>query len=60
MRLGRGLSYRHTHAQPRAYALARAHDPTDDTGRETVTVIERFRFLHRAILLDQPPINRTT
>jgi len=31
-----------------------AHGATDDVGRKTVTVIERFRFLHRDILRDRP------
>jgi hypothetical protein len=30
------------------------HRATDDVGRKTVTVIERFRFLHRDILRDRP------
>jgi len=31
-----------------------ANRATDDSGRKTVTVIERFRFLHHAILRDRP------
>jgi hypothetical protein len=31
-----------------------AHSATDDLGWETMTVIERFRFLHHAILRDRP------
>jgi hypothetical protein len=36
-----------------------AHGATHDLGRKTVTVIERFRFLHRDILYD-PTRNLTT
>src|ERR1700730_9772499 len=45
-------------AQAQLKAEIPAHSATDDLGWETVTVIERFRFLHRAILRD-PPSNLT-
>jgi hypothetical protein len=31
-----------------------AHSATDDFGRKTVAVVERFRFVHHAILRDRP------
>jgi hypothetical protein len=37
-------------AQAQLKAKIPAHCAIDDAGWETVTVIERFRFLHRAIL----------
>src|SRR5258708_25199625 len=40
-------------AQAQLKAEIPAHSATDDLGWETVTVIERFRFLHRAILRDR-------
>jgi hypothetical protein len=40
-------------AQAQLKAEIPAHSATDDLGWETVTVIERFRFLHHAILRDQ-------
>src|SRR3984893_9829890 len=46
-------------AQAQLKAEIPAHSATDDLGWETVTVIERFRFLHRAILRDRPS-NLTT
>jgi hypothetical protein len=39
-------------AQAQLKAEIPAHSATDDFGWETVTVIERFRFLHHAILRD--------
>src|SRR6202051_2590690 len=46
-------------AQAQLKAEIPAHSATDDLGWETVTVIERFRFLHHAILRDRPS-NLTT
>jgi hypothetical protein len=46
-------------AQAQLKAEMPAHSATDDLGWETVTVIERFRFLHHAILRDRPS-NLTT
>jgi hypothetical protein len=46
-------------AQAQLKAEVPAHSATDHPGRETVTVIERFRFLHHAILRD-PPNSLTT
>src|SRR5260370_15070015 len=40
-------------AQAQLKAKIPAHSATDDLGWETVTVIERFRFLHHAILRDR-------
>ena len=40
-------------AQAQLKAEISAHSATDDLGWETVTVIERFRFLRRAILRDR-------
>ena len=40
-------------AQAQLEAEVPAHGATDDAGWETVTVIARFRFLHRAILRDR-------
>src|SRR5260370_40165641 len=40
-------------AQAQLKAKVPAHSATDDLGWETVTVIERFRFLHHAILRDR-------
>jgi hypothetical protein len=40
-------------AQAQLKAEMPAHSATDDLGWETVTVIERFRFLHHAILRDR-------
>ena len=40
-------------AQAQLKAEIPAHSATDDLGWETVTVIERFRFLHHAILRDR-------
>jgi isopentenyl diphosphate isomerase/L-lactate dehydrogenase-like FMN-dependent dehydrogenase len=37
-------------AQTQLEAEIPSNSAADDTSRETVTVIERFRFLHRAIL----------
>jgi hypothetical protein len=41
-------------AQAQLKAEIPAHSATDDPGWETVTVIERLRFLHHAILRDRP------
>src|SRR6202790_2325944 len=46
-------------AQAQLKAEIPAHSATDDLGWETVTVIERFRFFHHAILRDRPS-NLTT
>ena len=40
-------------AQARLKAEIPAYSATDDFSRETMTVIQRFRFLHRAILRDR-------
>src|SRR6202051_3366960 len=40
-------------AQAQLKAEIPAHSATDDLGWETVTVIDRFRFLHHAILRDR-------
>src|SRR4051794_31983429 len=40
-------------AQARLKAEITAHSATDDPGWKTVTVIERFGFLHHAILCDR-------
>jgi len=40
-------------AQAQLEAEIPSNSAADDTRRETVTVIERFRFLHRAILSDE-------
>ena len=40
-------------AQAQLKAEIPAHSATDDLGWETVTVIERFGFLHHAILRDR-------
>jgi hypothetical protein len=41
-------------AQAQLKAKIPARSATDDLGRETMTVIKRFRFLHHAILRDRP------
>jgi len=41
-------------AQAQLKAEIPSNSATDDTSREAVTVIERFRFFHRAILSDGP------
>jgi hypothetical protein len=41
-------------AQAQVKAEIPTHSATDDAGRKTVTVIERFRLLHHVILRDRP------
>src|SRR5471032_3306895 len=41
-------------AQAQLEAEIPSNSPADDTSRETVPVIKRFRFFHRAILRDRP------
>ncbi|SAK77911.1 hypothetical protein AWB75_04592 [Caballeronia catudaia] len=56
------LCHEHTTLEKRLFDVAQAqleaevpaHGATDDAGREAVTVIERFRFLHRIILRERP------
>jgi hypothetical protein len=46
-------------AQAQLKADVPAHSATDDLGWETMTGIERFRFLHHHILRDRPDILTT-